>query len=346
MTMTMERSAGKVLIVDDEMSVRRTIKRGLGRAGYDCTEAADAAEAVVRVREDSPEAVVLDVMMPGKSGRDLLPEILSAHPNMAVIMSTAVVDPKIIVDCMRLGAQDYITKPFELEELVRSVGRAVEMKRLERMILEHQRQLERTVDDQKTEIRRIFLNSVEALVHALEAKDRYTAGHSRRVTQLSVAIGRVMALPSDELEDLRWGALLHDVGKIAVDSAIQNKPGQLTPDEYQQMMAHSAIGAGIVRPLASQKTIDIIVHHHDHYNGSGLGQTVRGEDIPLGARIVAVADSFDAMVSDRPYRRAMALGAGAVEIRRCAGTQFDTTVVEAFFKTGADTGATLPAVNV
>ncbi len=338
----MERCAGKVLIVDDEVSVRKTIKRGLARAGYECVEAADAAEAIVRVKEGTPDAAVLDIMMPGKSGRELLPEILSACPDLAVIMSTAVVDPKTIVDCMRLGAQDYITKPFELEELVRSVGRAVEMKRLERMIHEHQQQLERTVDDQKTEIREIFLNSVEALVHALEAKDRYTAGHSRRVTQLSVAIGQAMGLPADELEDLRWGALLHDVGKIAVDPAIQNKPGQLTPDEYKQMMAHSSIGAGIVKPLASQKTIDIIMHHHDHYNGAGLDQTIRGEDIPLGARIVAVADSFDAMVSDRPYRRALALDKGMAEIRRCTGTQFDNAVVEAFFKSGAGNIGMLP----
>jgi putative two-component system response regulator len=209
----------------------------------------------------------------------------------------------------------------------------LEKKHLEKRIDEYHQKLEHTVDDQKKQIRDLFLNSIEALVYALEAKEKYTAGHSQRVTQFAINIGNEMALLPEELEDLRWGALLHDVGKIAVDPIVQNKPGRLTEEEYRHMMTHAMVGAGIAKPVANNKTIEIITHHHDHYDGSGLGQTIRGEDIPLGARIVAVADSFDAITSDRPYRSGMVYDAAVSEIRRCAGAQFDPKVVKAFFET-------------
>ena len=189
------------------------------------------------------------------------------------------------------------------------------------------------MERQTLEIRALFLGSIEALVFALEAKDKYTAGHSRRVTQIAMAIGQVLSLPEDDLEDLRWGSLLHDVGKIAVDHLVQNKLGKLTMEEYEHIMIHTQVGAGIVKPVVNDKVVAIVEHHHDHYDGTGLHQVAFGGKIPLGARILAVADAYDAMTSDRSYRPAIPVEKAIQEINKCAGTQFDPVVVKAFLKT-------------
>jgi putative nucleotidyltransferase with HDIG domain len=174
---------------------------------------------------------------------------------------------------------------------------------------------------------------IEALVSALEAKEKYTAGHSRRVTEIALAIGRELNLSEEDQDNLRWGSLLHDVGKIAVDHFVQNKPGKLTPAEYEHIMIHAHVGAGIVKPVVNEKVVAIVEHHHDHYDGTGLHQIVAREDIPLGARILAVADAYDAMTSDRPYRLGMPTEEARKEIKRCIGTQFDPVVANAFLKT-------------
>jgi putative two-component system response regulator len=183
------------------------------------------------------------------------------------------------------------------------------------------------------ELRKLFLGAIEALVSALEAKDRYTGGHSRRVTEIALALSNELSLSKQDMEDVRWGSLLHDIGKIAIDQAIQNKPGKLTREEYEHIMTHAHVGADIVRPIVNEKIVEMIEHHHDHYDGGGLHQVILGDDIPLGARILAVADAFDAMMSDRPYRSAMPITDIVEEIKRCAGTQFDPIVVTAFLNT-------------
>ena len=182
-------------------------------------------------------------------------------------------------------------------------------------------------------IRKISLGAIEALVTALEAKDKYTGGHSRRVTEIALALGNELGLSAGDMEGLRWGSLLHDVGKIAIDQRVQNKPGKLTDEEYEHIMTHARIGADIVRPIVNGKIVEMIEHHHDHYDGSGLHQITGGNDIPLEARILAVADALDAMTSDRPYRPAMSIAEAIDEIKRCAGTQFDPDVVTALLKT-------------
>ena len=248
-------------------------------------------------------------------------------------MATAVAEASIAIECMKQGADDYICKPFNLDEVALSVERALEKRRLQLKIAEYRQHLEQKVEEQTGEIRKLFLGAIEALVFALEAKDKYTGGHSRRVTDIAVAIGSVLGLSEGDMEDLRWGSLLHDVGKIAVDQLIQNKQGRLTREEYEHIMIHAHVGAGIVKPVVNENVVEIIEHHHDHYDGSGLHQTAVGEDIPLGARILAVADAFDAMTSDRPYRPAMSTNEALLEIKRCAGTQFDPVIASAFLKT-------------
>ena len=322
----------RILIVDDEAMVRRLLRQKLSREGYQCEEADSAEQALDRLRGNSTELVILDIKMPGKSGMELLPEIRAGYPDTAVMMATALTDANIAIQCMKQGAYDYISKPFNLGEVVLSVEGVLERRRLELEIREYQQYLEQRVEEQTKEIRKVFLGAIEALAFALEAKDRYTAGHSRGVTEIAVAIGRELGLSPDDIEDLRWGGLLHDVGKIAVDQLIQNKTGELTPEEYEHIMIHAHVGAGIVKPVVNGKVVEMIEHHHDHYDGSGMNQVVIGEDIPLGARILAVADAFDAMTSDRPYRSAMSIEEALSEIMRCTGTQFDPVVAAAFLK--------------
>lgn len=214
-----------------------------------------------------------------------------------------------------------------------NLEKVLEKQMLERKIKEYQEQLQQKVEMQTVEIRKLFLGAIESLVFALEAKDKYTAGHSRRANAIALAIGQELKLPDEDLENLRWGSLLHDVGKIAVDQFVQNKPGKLTPAEYEHIMIHAHVGAGIVKPVVNDKVVQIVEHHHDHYDGKGLHQVISGEDIPLGARILAIADAYDAMTSDRPYRPAMQVAEARKEIERCSGTQFDPVAAAAFLKT-------------
>jgi putative nucleotidyltransferase with HDIG domain len=322
-----------VLIVDDEPVIRKLLRQKLTKEGYQCEEAETAEKALAILSTFRFDALVLDIRMPGRSGLDVLPEVKSRYPDIVVVMATAVTDNSLAIQCMRQGADDYVNKPFNLDEVAMSVQRALEKRQLQFEIRQYQQFLEAKIQAQTGEIRKIFLGAIESLVAALEAKDRYTAGHSRRVAEIAVEIGNEMGLSSQDTEDLRWGGLLHDVGKIAVDQMIQNKPERLTKEEYEHIMIHAHVGAGIVRAVVNEKVVDMIEHHHDHFDGRGLHQTLAGTDIPLTARILAVADAFDAMTSERPYRQAMSKGEALEELRRCIGTQFDPVVTTAFVKT-------------
>lgn len=329
----MQKQPESVLVIDDEVVIRRLLCQKLSSEGYSVKDASTAEEVFNKLRNGPTGLVILDIKMPGKSGIELLPEIKAAYPDTAVIMATAITELSVAIQCIKNGADDYICKPFNLDEVSLSVKGALEKRQLQLKIREYQQHLEEKIEAQTREIRKIFLGAIEALVFALEAKDKYTAGHSRRVTEIAVAIGNALNLSKDDMEDLRWGSLLHDVGKIAVDQLIQNKPDKLTREEYEHIMIHAQVGAGIVKPVANMKVVEMIEHHHDHYNGSGLHQVVAGNEIPLAARILAVADAYDAMTSERPYRSAMSRKDAVDEIKRCNGTQFDPAVVTAFLKT-------------
>ena len=329
-------SQGNVLIVDDEEIIRWILNRKLSKEGYICEEAGDAKQALAKLRVKPSELVVLDINMPGKLGSELLPEIRATFPETAVIMASGVTDTSVIARCIKDGAQDYVVKPFRLAEVLMSVGRSLEKRKLELQMQEYQRHLRNKDEKHVAEMRRAFLGAVEDLVCTLEESDKYTAGHSREVTGISLGIGKQLGMDLDQLEDLLWGALLHDVGKIAVDPAILNKPGELTPGEYRHIMTHAVVGPSLVSPLVNERVVEIISHHHDHYDGGGLDQIVAGEDISLGARIVAVADAFDAMTSDRPYRAAMSRDEAFEEMKRCSGTQFDPAVTSVLLEVVTD----------
>ena len=321
-----------VLVVDDEKTVRRSLLKCLSRNGYSCDEASNADEALDYLKNKPAELVILDIMMPGTSGSELLPQLKQSFPDTAVVMATAVVDPDMIVRCMKNGAQDYITKPLDVNQLRNNIQLVLEKRQLEINLKEKRQVLEGKVEEQAKELQNLFMDAIESLVGALEAKDKYTAGHSRRVTKIAVDMASVLGMSSEEMENLRWAALLHDIGKIGIDPSIQNKIGALTPTEYDYILTHCTIGPGIVQPLVNDSIVEIIRHHHDSYDGIHLNQTVVGQDIPLGARILAVADSFDAMTSDRPYRAAMSVSKAITEIKRCSNSQFDPVVVKAFLE--------------
>jgi putative two-component system response regulator len=322
-----------LLVVDDEPAIRRLLCQKLSREGYLCQEASDAEQTLTMLSTNPVALVLLDIKMPGKSGVEVLPEIKSGYPDTVVIMATAIIDINVAIQCLKQGADDYICKPFNLDELSLAVQRALDRRRLQLELREYQQFLEEKVEEQTEEIRKVFLGAIEALVSALEAKDKYTGGHSRRVTELALALGTELGLSAKDMEELRWASLLHDIGKIAVDQGIQNKSGRLTSEEYAHIMTHTHVGASIVQPLVNGKISEMIEHHHDRYDGSGPHQVIAGNGIPLGARIIAIADAFDAMTSDRPYRSAMSVEEAIHEIRRGARTQFDPAIINAFIKT-------------
>ncbi len=322
-----------ILIVDDEELIRKLLRQRLSGEGYRCEEASSAAQALDELKSNPMELVVLDVRMPGKSGMELLPELKLRYPDTAVIMATAIADTSTAIQCMKGGAYDYITKPFNLDEVVLSVGRALERRRLELENRDYQQHLEQKVEEQAEKIRASFINAITALAYALEAKDIYTSGHSQRVTEISVAIARELGIPQDSIDKIQLAGLVHDIGKIGIRESVLNKPAALTGEELEHIKSHCQAGEHILTPIVEDEEIlKAVRHHHERYDGVGYPDGLRGEQIPLGARILSVADAFDAMTSERPYRSAMSDVAACAEIERCKGTQFAPEVADAFFR--------------
>ena len=322
-----------ILLVDDEEAIRCILNRGLAMRGYICDEAEDAERALAKLEVTPSDLVILDINMPGRLGSEVLPEITTRFPETAVIMTSGITDHKVIAQCIRDGAQDYITKPFRFEQVLQSINAALDKRRLELEIRHYFQEVREKTKKQWTEPRKLFLGAIEILVNTLESGDRYTKGHSQEVAEIVLDIGQQLGLSPEELEDLRWAALLHDVGKIAVDPNILNKPSELTSSEYRHVMTHAIVGPALVKPFVNDRVVKIISHHHDHYDGGGLNQSVVGANIPLGARIVAVADAYQAMTSDRPYRRAMSKMDALDELTWCSGSQFDPIIANVLIKT-------------
>ena len=260
-----------------------------------------------------------------------MPEIKAVYPDAQVLMATAITDIDIAVQCMKYGAYDYVTKPFNLDEITISVGRALEKRRLELENKEYRHHLENKVSEQAEIIRLSFLSAITALANAMEAKDKYTGGHSQRVAEISAAVANAMGLLQEIIEKVKLAGMVHDIGKIGVSESILNKPGRLTDEELQHVQKHPEIGQHILTPIVGDEEILRIVRsHHERYDGTGYPDGLKHGHIPLGSRILAVADAYEAMTSERPYRRAMNKKTALNEIERGEGTQFDSNVAEAF----------------
>jgi len=322
-----------ILIVDDEELVRELLYQKLSGEGYQCQKAGSAAQALDELKSNPVALVILDIKMPGKSGMELLPDLRVKYPDTAVIMATAIADAGTAIRCMRGGAYDYITKPFNLDEVVLSVGRALERRRLELENRDYQQHLEQRVEEQARKIRASFINAITALAYALEAKDIYTSGHSQRVTEISVAIAGELGMTQEGVNKIRLAGLVHDIGKIGIKESVLNKQSSLTDEEAEHIKSHCQAGERILTPIVEDEEIlKAVRHHHERYDGMGYPDGLRGEQIPLGARILAVADAFDAMTSGRSYRPAMSDQDACAEIERCKGTQFAPEVADAFLR--------------
>ncbi|MEE8414529.1 MAG: HD domain-containing phosphohydrolase [Dehalococcoidales bacterium] len=323
----------RILIVDDEKTIRRLLHQKLSGEGYQCQEAGGAEQVLDKLKHHAVDLVILDIKMPGKSGAELLPEIKASYPDTAVIMATATIDTNVAIQCMKQGAYDYITKPFKLDEVAINVGKALEKRRLELENKEYQQHLEDKVLEQTKKIRASFLSSVTALAYALEAKDKYTSGHSQRVADISASIAKEMGLPQKDIDKIKLAGLVHDIGKIGVKESVLNKPGRLTDEEFQHVQSHPEIGEHILAPIASDDIIlRLVRHHHERYDGTGYPDQIKGDQIPLGVRILSLTDAYEAMTSTRPYRQAMSDKAASAEIECGKGTQFDPEVADAFLR--------------
>jgi cyclic di-GMP phosphodiesterase len=349
---------GPVLLVDDDEDVRELLHEIFRSSGYRCRLASNGREALDAFAAEWPPLTVTDIKMPVMDGLEFLKRARALDPDAVVVVLTGVGDVRTAVESLTGGAYDFLLKPVNPDDLLHAAERALEHRQSLIGRREHQALLERQVAEAGRELeatlRRLedtYRSTLEALGSAIDTRDVGTHAHSRRVRGYSLVIARAHGVPESRLRDLEHGVLLHDIGKIGIPDAILLKSGPLTPAEWQVMRRHPEIGRQLIEKIPFLRgAIPIVYHHHERWDGTGYPLGLRGEAIPLAARIFAVADSLDAMTFDRPYSRATSFEAAREEIRRCAGTHFDPAVVRTFLGIPVDvlaaihrSGADVPA---
>ena len=329
----------RILIVDDEIEITEILADLLSE-DYECSRAGSAEEALRRLQEGVFQLVISDITMPGMSGLDMIPHVKELTPDTVVVMISGMQTVESAIGALRLGAFDYLMKPFDLRQVEAVVKRALEHHDLVVAKQRYENHLEELVEQRTAELDRA-LNSLEgayrstlkALTAALETRDSETHGHSERVVSYSLRLGREYGLSSDQMKALEFGSLLHDIGKIGVPDSILRKPAKLTEEEWVRMREHPLHGQQILRGIEFlQGASRVVAQHHEKWDGTGYPLGLRSEDIDICARIFSVADAFDAITSDRVYRRGKPYEAAAQELDDWAGRQFDPKVVEAFHR--------------
>ncbi|OLB50801.1 MAG: hypothetical protein AUI08_04550 [Gemmatimonadetes bacterium 13_2_20CM_2_65_7] len=329
-----------VLVVDDEEPIRNALRKFLKQQQFEVYTAGSADEALQQLRLHKVALMLSDIRMPGTSGVDLVPQALEIEPELAILMLTAVNDATSAALCMQRGAMDYLTKPIELADLGRAVHRA--LKRRE-MLLENgqlnqwlkEEVTTRTAELQRerNRLERVSTATLEALVNALEAKDPYLRGHSARVADLSANIATEVGLSEEEVDRIRMAGRLHDLGKIGTRDAVVNKEGPLTADEFEHVKQHVIIGAQILAPLVHLGDIVAMVKsHHERFDGTGYPDGLRGQEVPLGGRVIAAAEVYDALTTSRPYQEKMTPEQAVERMADLSGTVLDPKVYEALVR--------------
>ena len=322
----------RVLVVDDEEFLRSIVRERLEIAGYSVEEASNGKEALAVLEGSGPYGVLLtDIQMPVMDGIALLGEWGRRSPGTAGIVMSANAELDTAVHALKMGACDYITKPFNFDVLLITIENALRKKDLERQLDDYRTNLEVKVKEQTDVINSMYVRSIDAMIKALEAKDYYTRGHSQRVTIYSLAIAAELGMKGEEMEALRRASVLHDLGKIGVREAVLNKPGRLSEEEFTNIVRHPETAVRILEPIPFfRPLLPAILYHHERFDGKGYPSRLAGKNIPFASRIMTIADTFDAMTSTRAYRKALPASDAIAEIRRCSGTQFDPDIVPAF----------------
>ncbi|MFC1896522.1 HD domain-containing phosphohydrolase [Thermodesulfobacteriota bacterium] len=323
-----------ILVVDDEEHIRRLLYRMLSRVDeYTCTLAADGAEARKCLDKQPFDLALCDVNMPGESGVDLARHIVSEYEDTAVIILTGVDDPKIADAATEAGAYGYIIKPFNPNELAINIRNALHRRKLEIGNRMYRQDLEQLVEERTARLQKALEGIIQAMVRTVESRDSYTAGHQNRVADLAAAIAVEMNIPKDQIEGIRTGGRIHDLGKISVPAEILSKPGRLTEIEFSLIKTHPRTGYDIIADIEFPWPIaQMVLQHHEKMNGSGYPQGLSGESIFLEARILCVSDVVEAMASHRPYRAALGIEKALDEISKNRGVFYDPEVVDALLR--------------
>lgn len=331
----------KILVVDDDRDMVEILTLTLSQEGYPCESALSGDEALLCLKRNSekPFSLILtDLLMPLMNGMQLMEKVQEFYPGIGVLVISADTNLSLAVEAMRKGALDFITKPFLNELIIPRIQKALERVRLEQENREYQLFLEEKVEnrtaallDKHRSLQKLYLNTVDAIVRAIEAKDPYTVGHSKRVSKYGARIAEKMGLEETDVQDVMIAGLLHDVGKIGISDALLTKSSQLSIEEYELIKEHPLISLKIIEPIQElNKAKDYVKYHHEKWDGTGYPEGLKGEAIPMGARILSVADAFDTMWIGRHYHEAWDMDTVIGEFRKNSGTQFDKTVVDAF----------------